>query len=276
MTVTQSILARAGKIAGTTLDIQRKELINAETAAVLMRVGPNVRTSHDLDVAVASAFKNTVRVMDKSAFRPVRNNPGLVCAVLTAVKEKRPATETASFDGLTTMSANIFRDPDNQIWQKVGEGDAAMLVKKTNDDLASLLKARESLTVETATVGVNVSEPCVAGQLIGWYDITAERQRFGICTASTNTAVAGFDLDTRTMFAFSPSAVNVAASEKALDETEVAGLAPSSFSPGVPLSANNMISRHLDYMAILYGKNGTYYKKLLDLIRTAYGESVVL
>lgn len=280
--ISSIILNRAGDKArgAVNLAVQRTLAHSKELATVLFTVGDERISSKEFDRRVSVAFQNKVTVLPGSAIAPA---PGMVLAMLSPTQESRPYADTASFEGLIPISAQIYRDPDNVIWRKVGEGDLARLVKESHDDLSAILTTRRAFAIDTASVAVPLSEPCAVGQLACWYDPHAGHHRFGFVTAvsAEHATASAFcppaEVSEKPCLAvFQPSWVVAVLDDARISQQEMAGLAPAIFGKeATPLSRDNMLQKHLAYMAVLYGKRPEYYNRLVSMIKQRFGASAL-
>lgn len=275
--IATSILARTAARATSTaasVSMQNMQKIDANHAVALFKVGSKMRDTKDLELAVATAFDRRIRVMNGSAFRPSKEESDLIQCVVQINQITKPYNEEASVQGMSVVAANIFKDDKDQIWTKVGEGEEAVLVRKTSDDIGGILSARAALSVTTASVRVNLSEPYKVGDAIAVYDTKAERMRYGVAVENSTMIES---TDKHEAVSFVPSQVLAAYASPALNAVEIAGLAPQSFdrNSGSPLNRDTYVKKLLDYYAVLYSKNGAYYQKLVGLIKNGFGAAAV-
>lgn len=176
------------------LAVQKSESVSPTTANVLLHMPYGVETASALNAAVEAAFDGRVRVVGGSAHYPLPGNKTMIQAAVTLNSESRFVDESdaSAFDGLTQVTANVFSDRDENIWEMVGSGDAKRLVKKSEDDLSAILLARQAASMETASARIRgLHETPNIGGGIGWFDVAQDKMRFGICLASTETDDVG-------------------------------------------------------------------------------------
>lgn len=270
----------------SSLALMKSEPLDNQTSIALLRLSPEeAKSLGNLDRAVSKAWDNKVRALPGSAYRPNPSDPTLVVAILSLNRESRPFGKEG-LRGLTSVTANIFRDSQDGIWRRVGEGEDAMIVRDTDEDLEVLMRARRGTSITTASVDVQTSEAFQKGYCVAWYDPATEKVRTGIAITSD----LAFDLDTgkgcsvvKKTVAVSGRVADVAPQLRALIDhgmqrpeiamlPEVQNLFPKG---GGGVTAENRIQLHLQYMSILYKNHPEYFNRLKGLLRKTYGEAAV-
>lgn len=250
------------------LDVQKMD-VDGRRANVLMRVGPNIVKDEDaFDKAIASAFGGKVRLMRGSAHHPAEDK-SLVLACVELNSEVRPMDENG-VKGLTAVTANVFRDEGDNIWRKAGEGEMAVLIKDTSDEIEAVLASRQSLSIATASTKVDLHEHAAIGQGIGWFDSSLEKMRFGVkCGPSV-----AFDVSSMSVHEINERDVFVVSSHDY--QREIAAQYEEMFGKGnAPLSRENGPSRYLKYMGLLFNRRETYYKRLQGLMEQSFGAAAI-
>lgn len=272
----------ASKVPSTTLTVQKQEAAGHNVQRVLFKVGGPV-TESGIEEAVAFTFDNKVRYLQRSAHFPVPGNKSLVCAF---VELNAPSMEynDKALSGMKKVSDNVFADTNDNIWRTIGDGDSRMLVQDTEDDLANLLMHRKSVAMVTASMEVSLEEAYNTGDSVLWYDPSNERIHFGVAVAKNLV----FDTENQQAFAsVLPSQVLIV--EEASPETTIAyGLdvfrKPDGDGTNLvdfqdsrdQLNKDNMIDKHLQYMAQLYSTKGEYFQRLKAIIQKTYVESMAI
>lgn len=244
-----------------------------EIANVLFHVADSrIKTEAQLDAAITRAFTGKIALMPFSAHRPaVGTDPSLVLATVCLQREMRTYTE-GGMSGLTMVSANVFRDADDCIWNKAGEGATAVLVRDTDDDLEAILGARQSRSIVTASMNVSLHETARPGEAIMFYD-TARRQTRPAVAMDSGVA---YTLDTNELQIINPDLVFASAvHSRAVEVASIAGSAIKGLAEGEPTTAQNRLSRYMAYSAMLFARNGEYYKRLRSLLASSYGEAAL-
>lgn len=255
----------------TTVAVQKSTKVDDRVQAVLLQVGGPV-TAANLAEAVSYVFDDKVRLLENSAYYPTEDHDNLVVAFVSKNDPSKPY-ETASLDGMRVIVANVFADENDMIWRKVGEGDAAMLVQESQDDLDAILAQRHSYSVATATVCIPFGESYSAGDALVWYDHAREKVRYGLAVSRDRV----FAFDDQTFAQPKPEQVIIAQDEGTSSEV--------AFEPDTvraanadrePLSMDNMVQRHLSYMATLYSTRGEYFQRLQSLLKRHYDERMAV
>ena len=255
------------------ISVQRMDMVGDNTAAVLFQAG-FVNTAEELAASIERAYDGKVRLMNGSAHRPDSRNPDLVLAFVTLNREIRPADDEG-MEGLTACTANVFRDDTEQhgIWTKVGEGESAMLIKQTDDDLEELLRGRQAYSLVTASVGVTLYEPAKVGQAIGWYDFQREGMRFGVKIGEE----LAFDLSSETVASIDAKAVTIVGDSR-LDVATATVANDRNINETMkrtPLTRDNMFARYLQFAGTLFARNSEYLKRLRSMLEQAHGATAL-
>lgn len=255
------------------ISVQRMEMVGDNTAAVLFQAG-FVKSSEELATAIDKAYKGKVRLMNGSAHRPDNSSPDLVLAFVTLNHEVRPA-DAEGMEGLTACTANVFRDDTDEqgIWTKVGEGESAMLVRQTDEDLEELLRGRQAYSLVTASMGIDLHETANVGQAIGWYDFQREGMRYGVKISEE----LAFDLGTETLANVGEKAVTLVGDARLDIATAVAGnnSAIVNAMKRTPLTRDNMFARYMQFAGTLYAKNSEYLRRLRSLLEQTHGAAAL-
>jgi hypothetical protein len=250
------------------LDIQKMDIKDRQ-ATVLMRVGGALAKDEDsLDKAIASAFEGKIRLMHGSAHRPV-DDASLVLACVELNSETR-AFDESGVKGLTAVTANVFRDEGDNIWRKHGDGETAVLVKDTADEIEAILSQRQSVSIATASTKVDLHEHASIGQGIGWFDASLERMRYGVKCGPD----MAFDLSSQSVHAIDERSVFAVFNHNC--QREVAARYEEMFGKGnAPLSRDNGPGRYLKYMGLLFNQRETYFKRLEGLMQMTFGAAAL-
>ena len=252
------------------------------TAQVLLKVAPSeIRNLSGLDRAVSLAWGDKVRVLPGSAHYPNQSDKSLVVAILQTNQERREIAQ--GLEGFKVVTANVFRDAQDALWRKVGDGDGALIVREAEEDIAELLKTRKSLSLATASVEVELNETFRHHEGIGWYDCAKEQMRYGIAL----TDKVAVDIDTGKAVSMDARAVVLAADlrphapelSNALRLVREKAALPAANAlfgrDSAPITAQNAIAKHIQYMGILYRDRPEYFNRLKGLLKRAYGESAL-
>lgn len=250
------------------LDVQKMD-VDGRRANVLMRVGPNVVKDEDsFDKAIATVFGGKVRLMRGSAHHPAEDK-SLVLACVELNSETRPFDDSG-VKGLTAVTPNVFRDEGDNIWRKAGEGEMAVLIKDTADEIEAVLASRQSVSIATASTKVDLHEHAAIGHGIGWFDPSLEKMRFGVKCGPT----VAFDVSTMSVHEISDRDVFVVSSHDY--QREVAARYEEMFGKGnAPLSKENGPARYLKYMGLLFNQRETYYNRLRALMEQSFGAAAI-
>ena len=234
-------------------------------ANVLLHV-PNAGVNEtELASAVARAFDGKLQLALGTAHRPNPKVPTLVLARVEANREIRSYDEEG-VKGLTAATANVFRDEADNIWKKVGDGETAVLVRDSEDDIEHILASRQAGSLETASVRVGLHEEASIGQAICWFDNVGSKMRYGVKCGKDHA----FDTETATVHAIASDDVFATAPHAAVSEI-AAGHKAMFAKDAAPLSPSNMMAKHLAYMSMLYDARTPYFQKLTSLMKAAFG-----
>jgi hypothetical protein len=268
MRPSDSIFARLNKAAirnASSIEVERTESVNKDVSAALFRVGPLVKTENDFQASLASAFDNSIRAIEGTICSPAE---GLVVALVEPVPTSK-VFEEASVSDMTVVTANVFRDKDDMIWRKQDVNGEAILVRDANDDLSEILNSRNSVSVTTAAVGVDIIESPVVGHGMCLFDLAHRKMRYCVSLAGEQA----YDAETQEVIEVDPR-MHVALAVQELSSStahEIAAYTQSLVKSGEPLTRANMIKKHIDYMKVLYGRRPEYFNKLVSLLREGFG-----
>lgn len=255
------------KSVAPSVSVEKVQPLGKELAAVLFNVGYSIHKEEELSKAVEAGWGNAIRVLPGSAHRPVAKDARLVLAFVALNNETLPYNNETS-EKMTVVTANVFRDENDKIWSKRGEGDEASLVRQSEEDLSALLEQRRSVISETASVGVALHEKVSVGDSAVWYDFAKEKMRYGIVVASELM----FDFETKTGCKVSPEQIILAADAPSYIAAEIA-----SFDKKMngTVDKSNFIGKHIEYMAKLYKSQPEYFGKLLDLLKRGFASNAL-
>lgn len=260
---------------GINISVQRETAIN-ETASRLLVSFAGRPTEKAVAAEVAKAWGGKVRLAQGSV-QTVGETAGMMSTLDIIVKQNSRTIPFSDLEtaGMTTITANVFSDADDNVWAVRGEGDSRLLVMTSNEDLSDVLATRRSVNIATASVNYSLGEHFQGGDYIMYYDVADEKAHFGIALEEAGLV---FNTETKQFHKVSPEQVLVV-NENTVSPEEVAASTRTqllSRDPNrEPLSEDNMLSRHLEYMKELYSKRGDYFRKLEDLIKTQYGRQAV-
>lgn len=265
--VSQRIMSRV-KTKSIPLNVQRSEAVGDSTAAVLFQTS-RAASFEEFASAVDGAYEGKLRVLPGSAFRPNPEAPDLVQAFVAINADMRVADEEG-MKGLTAVTANVFRDENDDIWRTIGEGEHAMLVRKVDDDLTAILEQRQCGSLVTASAGLELHEEAKVGQAIGWYDFAREEMRYGIKLAKD----LSLDLSSAQVANVLDKSVVLLGDVRA-DMAVAAVSANRALIASTPLTQENMISKYMALVSQLYARDGAYMKKLKSLLETSFGAAAL-
>lgn len=126
------------------------------------------------------------------------SNGNTYSCVVTSCADSLPFNKD-SIGGKRIVQANVFHDPqDSSIWNVIGEGENARLVKSTDEDQSEILKSafysmRASRQMATAALD---SAPAI-GDFAAYFDPTSLEVKTGFVAASNNDTTKVVDSKTR-------------------------------------------------------------------------------
>jgi hypothetical protein len=266
----------AAKSNTSSLMVQKTEKLSPEVSRVVFGISGDA-TQSALEEAVAVAFDGKLRLMNaKPIYHTAAQDSFQVMTAFVGLNKATKAYDAESVAKMNLLTANVFSDADDNIWGVVGSGEDRMLVAQAFEDIDGILSARKVAThVLTASLGVPMNEPFKAGEAIAWFEEKADCYAYGVAIDS-NTVVRieknkrGEKLEASTVNPVAVVAIietNDAMSNKFKLATTAAALKETANLNGIdPLSAENMMQRHMQYMSVLYSGSPDYLDRLHGLL----------
>lgn len=182
--------------------------------------------------------------------------------IVATNKEVRPYTE-ASTKGMKLITANMYEDSNEDIWNVVGEGNDRNLVQLSDDDSEAIMAARISKRSVTASTVDDVNFEVQNGDYVLAYDLVKD------------TVVSGFLLsfDDGIKVVDRNNLRNVTISHQGQIVACVEGASLNADNKGLNINNKEIVATftadqakaYLDYARVLYG-NSKYFTDLEALI----------
>lgn len=238
--------------------IQKTANINKDYATILFTLGAgNSERASEQRVAesISKLYKNKVRLCEGTIMEAEEASAGVYQAVVARNTETVPY-ETASANGFTVASANMFMDEADQLWEVGGEGENRVLRRLGNDDLSAVLEERRSRSMATACVGIDIQPHVPTNSAVMFFDTASEEVAFGILVGK-DTAYVDTDGTNGELRQCHAAAVMAYVSP---DE----GAPNFSKAPSIEKASTADV---LAYYKLLYGHNKDFYNHLASLVR---------
>lgn len=165
------------------LSIQKYVPLTANVFKVICSHANRHYTNEQYRDAVANMSDNKFRLV---AGTITRHEDGIFASnphveMLIEANTLTKSFTQANVKGFKTIASNVFMSEDDKIWKKVGEGENAKLVLKSNDDLESILKERRArkMTTQASMIEIPVVEK---GAYVRFFNPKAGCLQFGIKT----------------------------------------------------------------------------------------------
>lgn len=240
---------------GLPVTIQKTTLLGKQYSSVLFTVGVNQKPEEaSVDAAITKLYGGRIRLVANTVSR-VLDGPRDVYRAILALNAQTTPYETASGEGWTNVNANMFADPDDNIWEVSGSDDNRVLRRIGNDDLNAVLQERRSRHMATAVSAVDVAPSYGRHAAVLFFDTASEEMLFGLSVSPDKV--------------FVPSDDGKGGEVKSFDAASVYGGsshdrdAPSF--AGAPETAASKAAI-IEYYRKLYGQNKDFYAKIKKLI----------
>jgi hypothetical protein len=212
--------------------------------------------------SIAHLYDNKVIALEDAICDVSDKYRKMVTAFVVPNVQAKPYSET-NLQGMKVVSANVFSEADDKIWEVRGEGDNRVLVQIAGDNIEELLNARRE-RYQLATASLHVLDDFGKfnnGDYI-LYMSTAETLRGGFgLHLSENKSPYVFDRRDKRLVRISPYQIINSAS--GLDEEyKVKFDKPQEETASLDSSA---MRKYLEYMGKLF-KGTAYYTRLEQLL----------
>jgi hypothetical protein len=235
------------------VSIQREFNIDESFATVVLSHPKQTFDFDGLNKSVLKMTKNRVYVVENSVCQLDKE---MTKAIVGKNLINKAYTED-NLKGMKAVTANVFADEEDSIWQLIGEGEEKRLVQTSTDNISNILAVRKAKMQTTASVLVDPRDHYRSFDYSWYFNNEKQECRGGFVMELENRTVVldrkNFDVKT-----IQPQQVISSADVSPdLGKIAIAGL------------SNENISRHLEYMRKLYGQNPEYFSKLESLIRNS-------
>lgn len=176
--------------------------------------------------------------------------------IKSAVVSKKYSDEIIASDKMTLVTANVFSDEDDNIWQVVGEGDSRSLVRKATEDFSQVLSMyyNHSIVANDSYDHADVTP----GFFVGFFDTDRREMSYGMVHSANTDKVSVFT-ERQQIVEVAPSAL-------------VAGIAPDNNlkvdTQHIQTASTDFGMAYVDYLRTLYGSNIPYIQALETLIKS--------
>lgn len=131
---------------------------NNEMASILFTIPNNgIKNEDELAKVVTATFGGRASLCEETVTR-VPNATGLFRGFLRQNRESKSAEVASSEQGWHSVSATLFSDPEDNLWELSGTVGNQMLVRVAEEDMSDILSAKQSRTLDTASVGVMIEQ----------------------------------------------------------------------------------------------------------------------
>jgi hypothetical protein len=199
-----------------------------------------------VNTLVAPAFQ-----IIANSINPVPYKGQKVFSMVVAANREVKDYADAEKESMKLITANVFQDSSESIWNVVGEGDARQLVQVSNEDYESILKSRLSRRVVLSSVDATVDFA------LGDYALC-----YNPLTASIDDGYLVKIDDKVHQFARNTETLRVISPEQIVDAFEVPEEAYVLSS--VAYTAADA-SKYLDYMKKLY-QGTAFYTRMVSIV----------
>jgi len=240
--------------------IQRVTPVGKRHASLLFTVsgGGDAKASEIaslVEPALQKLYKGKVRLCE-GAVTQVFDGARDIFRCFVALNTPTAPYETAAAEGWTNVSANLFADSEDNLWEVAGEGDDRALRRISNDDMLGVLEERRSRSMATAAAAIDETPQPNRHAFVTFFDTAAELFRHGLHIGSNRVYV--------------PEAAGVAEAIVKVEPAAIIGVSDHDRDcpqfPKAPDLAAASKSVVLEYYRKLYGQNSEFYKQLKKAI----------
>jgi hypothetical protein len=232
------------------INVQRVFPINKEYAHVLVQHNETGRPFEEYNKAMLKSTDNRVFIVENSLIEVDEYSSKSIVGLNLVNKEYDPSNA----NGMKLVTANIFADDDNIIWQVVGEGEDKRLVQTSADNIEDILQARKSKMIATASISYSPVSNFDSGDYVWYFDTKRNECRGGFGVKVENQ-ISVLDRKSSDYQQINENQILLA-----VDVTPDFGKSVTA------TLTNEAINRHLDYMRKLFGQT-EYFAKLESMIR---------
>lgn len=136
------------------LSIQKIYPIHKSLARIVAVTNNGEWNRNDFVEAIAHIYDNKVAVLDDAITDLSSDYIDMASLFVVPNTKTRPYTDN-HLKGMKLISANVFAEDDDKIWEVRGEGDDRVLVQLSNDNLEDILNTRRERT-RMATASLHV------------------------------------------------------------------------------------------------------------------------
>jgi hypothetical protein len=183
--------------------------------------------------------------------------------IILANRESRQYTEE-NVKGMSLVTANVFVDEDDNVWNVVGDGDTKRIVQVSSTDFDAILNEKIRRSQITASSNLTTESPFIEGDYAMIYCPASDSLKYGFLyndgkspriykrNTKTSEKINPFQVVCSTPIDLDNSDLQKEVKKEDIDQINNLSLAESS----------TPISRYLDYMRVLF--DGTAYFTALE------------
>lgn len=174
--ITQKIMSRVNKPAMTTVYVEKSSVApNGKYAKVLFRLATSkdkakeiIRNRKDLIESFSAKLNGSARLVTASVHPS--GTDGFYCGYIK-LNDERMSFDVAQTKNFHAITANMFVDPEDNIWNLEESADGKILIRNSEDNLQEILNSRmASPSLSVAAAGYDLNGAVVTSQIVAYYN----------------------------------------------------------------------------------------------------------